>query len=526
MSKRLALPMAALTLVVALAGIAFPARALFDPSKEYVESPPVAARYKDPDVDIPTPAFRRGKTDFTNQDELLGFIDDLARRAPDVRVRGAGLSQESRAIPLLVFSRPAASSGGDLIRNGKPTVLIIGQQHGNEPAGGEAALALAMKLGAGERAGILDHINVLIVPRANPDGAFHFVRGLKNGGDVNRDHLLGNTPEGQALGRVFVEYQPDVVLDCHEFGVKLRWYEKFQALQGYDALIQYATVPNLPQALTDASEALFRMPLLQALERAGLRHSWYYTTAYDVNDRQVSMGGVVPDTGRNIAGLRNAISFLIETRGVGIGRAHFKRRVHTHLVAMESILDSTAGQGPALLALGRAVRKDVAEAAGKGVIVVSGIAALGKQRLEMIDAESGADKPVEVQWRSALEIEARLIRARPAGYLLAGTQTAAAAHLRALGVSVLRLRDDAQFKGERYRIVATQDAKKDDVRRNDEEGSADIVKVTTETESTELSAVAGAFYVPLDQPLANLVIAALEPEPQSSYVSNRLVTLP
>lgn len=43
---------------------------------------------------------------------------------------------------------------------------------------------------------------------------------------------------------------------------------------------------------------------------------------------------------------------------------------------------------------------------------------------------------------------------------------------------------------------------------------------------SELSVAAGAFYVPLDQPLANLIIAALEPEPQSSYVSNRLVSLP
>ena len=56
---------------------------------------------------------------------------------------------------------------------------------------------------------------------------------------------------------------------------------------------------------------MFRKPLLQALDAASLRTSWYYTTGYDVNDRRVSMGGVVPDTGRNIAGLRNAISFLI-----------------------------------------------------------------------------------------------------------------------------------------------------------------------------------------------------------------------
>jgi hypothetical protein len=240
-----------------LAGVAAQAYALYDPSKEYEEAPAVAARYPDPIIDLPTPALKAGKSDFTTQEELLAFVHNLVRRSPDLRLHIIGRSQENRAIPLLVFARPAVGSGSELLKSSKPTVLIIGQQHGNEPAGGEAALALAARLSAEEGAQLLDRINVLIVPRGNPDGAYHFIRGLKNGADVNRDHLLASTPEGQALGRVVVEYQPDVVLDCHEFGVKQRWYEKFQSLQGYDALIQYATVPNLPRAITEASEQIF-----------------------------------------------------------------------------------------------------------------------------------------------------------------------------------------------------------------------------------------------------------------------------
>src|SRR2546430_923292 len=95
---------------------------------------------------------------------------------------------------------------------------------------------------------------------------------------------------GRALGRVFTEYQPDVVLDCHEFGVKTRWLEKFGGLQRHDALIQYATVSNLPPALTDAAEKLFRQPLVKALDNAGLTQSWYYTSSYDPYDKVVSMG--------------------------------------------------------------------------------------------------------------------------------------------------------------------------------------------------------------------------------------------
>src|SRR5438093_13774492 len=113
---------------------------------------------------------------------------------------------------------------------------------------------------------------------------------------------------------------------------------------------------------------------MRAFGLAGVKQSWCYTTSYYMSDRRVSMGGVVPDTGRNIAGLRNAVSFLIETRGVGIGRAHFKRRVYTHLTAMHSVLDSTAANADSVLALGRTLRNGVAAAAGKGDIIVAGTA--------------------------------------------------------------------------------------------------------------------------------------------------------
>jgi hypothetical protein len=216
---------------------------------------------------------------------------------------------------------------------------------------------------------------------------------------------------------------------------------------------------------------------------------------------------------------------LIETRGVGIGKAHFKRRVQTHLIAMRSVLASAARERDALLSLGRRVRQEVAAAAGKGDLVVTGVAAPGRHVLRMIDPETGADKDVDVEWRSALEIQAKLVRPRPFGYLLPATEATAASRLRDLGVSVLRLDEDADRKVERYRIVAASEAKKDDVRRNDEEGTVDILKLETQTESAMVSFHRGDFYVPLDQPLANVVIAALEPEPQSSYASNRLLAI-
>jgi len=502
------------------------AAALYDPTKEYIETSAVAARYADPNVDIATPAFRAGRADFTSQEEMEEYASALARRSPDLRLKVVGRSQEHRDILLLIFARPAAVSGQDVLKNGKPTVLIIGQQHGNEPAGGEAALALAAQLVGSDRGEVLDRVNVLIVARANPDGAHDFVRGLHDGNDVNRDHLLQVTPEGRTLGRISVEFQPDVVLDCHEFGVRTRWFEKFGALQGYDALIQYATVSNLPVPLTETAEVMFRQPLMRALDDAKLRHSWYYASSYTMTDPVVSMGGVVPDTGRNIAGLRNSVSFLIETRGVGIGRAHLKRRVYTHLVAMNAFLDAAAQNGPALLERLRGIRRDVAREAGRGDLIVSAVATPGRHTLEMIDPESGADKAVDVAWRDALHLQVRVKRPRPFGYVLPSSETAAVQHLQRLGVAVLRVSEDVDVAVDRYRITTREEAKKEDVRRNDEDASPSVIRVATTTEPARVALKAGDFYVPMEQPLANLISAALEPETQSSFVSNRLLTLP
>jgi hypothetical protein len=77
----------------------------------------------------------------------------------------------------------------------------------------------------------------------------------------------------------------------------------------------------------------------------GLTSFAYYTTSPDPNDKVVSMGGVQPDTGRNTNGLRPAISLLLEVGGVGFGRAHLLRRVHTAVIAGITVAQVAAEQG-------------------------------------------------------------------------------------------------------------------------------------------------------------------------------------
>jgi hypothetical protein len=201
-------------------------------------------------------------------------------------------------------------------------------------------------------------------------------------------------PRRRPKVRLIRDFRPMVVVDAHEYTVAGRYLEKFGAVQRDDAMLQYAMTPNLPEFIVKASEEWFRQPVLASLKRESLTVDWYHTTSDDLNDKKVSMGGARPDTGRNVSALTNPISFLIETRGVGIGRLHLARRVHTHVTAMTSMLQSAAGHAADLMKLRHYVDSEVSALACQGEAVIDAEPTPSEYQLLMLDPVTGADKPL------------------------------------------------------------------------------------------------------------------------------------
>jgi hypothetical protein len=501
------------------------------------ESPAVAARFPEPTVSYRTPAFQPGHAQYTSNAELRDAIHALVAESQSastamtpttVRLLQIGSSQTGVPLEALYFSREAVPLAGTGVtaQGVRPTVLLIGQQHGDEPAGSEALLVIAQQLASpapGGLAAVLDRVNVIILPRANPDGSAAGRRSTASGIDMNRDHLLLRTPEAQAIATLAREFNPAVVVDSHEYSVLGRYIEKFGAAQRFDALIQYAMVANLPEFIGKASEQWFREPMLQELRAQGLTSEWYYTTSTDVADKKVSMGGVQPDTGRNVNGLRNAVSFLVETRGVGIGRAHLARRVQTHVTAIGSVLKSAATRADDLQKLRKFVDADVTAKVCQGETIVEAAATPSEYNLLMLDPVSGADKTVTVAWDSALELTTVKRRVRPCGYWLGADQADAALRLRALGVQVQRLDEGGALRGEAYAETSRELAARSDVRGSIADAGG-VLHLQVNLVPALLDVRAGSYYVGLDQPLANLVIAAMEPDTQNSFTANRIVT--
>ena len=485
----------------------------------------VAARFPDPAIAYSTPGLQAGRTSYSSNAEISTWLRNLAAHpnaGAKVSVLSIGQSQQGTPLEALLLTRATSPDAPSVLATGRPTVLLVGQQHGNEPAGSEALLVVARELAQGLLEPLLDKVNVLVVPRANPDGAAADQRATANGIDMNRDHLLLQTPEARALAQLARDYQPTVVLDAHEYTVVGRYLQKYGAVQKYDALLQYAMTANMPEFLTRASEEWFRRPLITALKNQKLSSEWYYTTSTALDDLQVSMGGTQPDTGRNVNGLKNAVSMLIETRGVGIGRMHLQRRVHTQVTAMVSMLQSTATRAEQLGQLRSFIDRETSSLACRGKATIAAGPTKVQYELTMLDPATGNDKQLTVDWNSALELQTLNSRPRPCGYWLSANSTSAVERLQLLGVQVLRIAEPGSLLGDLYKETARSSGTRQDVRGGISD-AAPIIKTEVALTRSLVDISAGSFYVPLGQPLGNLVLAALEPDTQNSYFANHLL---
>ena len=484
----------------------------------------VAARFPAPSVVYKTPGLQAGRAYFTTQNEIHDWLrDQTAALSRSAGIKAAvlpiGTSQQGQPLEALVLTRGAGTDPAALQATGRPTVLLIGQQHGDEPAASEAMLVVARELAQGLLQPLLERINVVIVPRANPDGADRGEHATASGRDMSRDHLLLDTPEAQALARLTRDYLPTVVLDAHEYLAVGPYLQKFGSVQKVDALLQFSTTANQPEFLSKADEEWFRKPLLAALKGQGLSAEWYYTTSTDPADRKISMGGSLPETSRNVEGLKNAISLLVESRGTDLGQLHIQRRVHTHVTAITSVLGSTAQRASELGQLRPYIEKEVSAQACRGEAVVDAATTPAQYDLLMLDPVTGADKSITVDWNSALALRTLKARVRPCGYWLSASSTTAVERLQLQGVRVLKVLEPSAMLGDIYRAAI---APRKNVRTESADGTP-MVKTEVTLVRGVIDAPTGSYYVPMNQPLANLVMAALEPDTQSSYFSNQLL---
>ena len=225
---------------------------------------------------------------------------------------------------------------------------------------------------------------------------------------------------------------------------------------------------------------------------------------------------------------------MLETRGVGLGRAHYARRVQSHVLAAVAVIEAAAQEGPALVQLHRQASVATASLACKGDIEVVVGQVEQRRTLGFLDAKSGEPRDVDVRWLSSHAVNRERARTRPCGYLIGADQHVAVQRLRALGIEVATLgptvgvapgagSPPTPWDVEDFVLEADATGQRQDARGAISDSQDSIRVLRVQTRPSQRVPVPGSHYVTLNQPLAALVSAALEPDSQNSFVANRLL---
>lgn len=457
--------------------------------------------FPDAELDINTPAFKKEKG-FTSHNELLAYLTQLEQSHPGVVTMSfIGESQKKKKIPMVMLDR----------KNNYPKVKVWlqGGLHGDEPASTETMLYLLDKLlNDSKYSYLLDRLTIGMVPMANIDGYEKQDRYAANGLDLNRDQVKLLAEESVSLKKAFSDFGAEVAVDFHEYRPYRKDCTNFgkQGIaQLYDAMFMYSGNLNLPQALRDLTKNVFVANAKAALEKNNLKHHDYLTTIDVAGDIHFSQGTVDARSSTTSYALSNAVSSLIEIRGVELGRTSFKRRIHTTFLIAEAYLTTAYNQA-------EQVKKVLAEAAKQPTkeIVVESKKAVEKQTIQVIDLATDNEMPLEITVHDAFKSTPVLTRSRPFAYVILPSEKEVAEKLRVLGLTVDELASAKTIAVEAYTITSyKQKAKTEGFKEQ---------QVTTDVTTKEVAFPAGSYIVYLDQPKAKIATEILEPENDNGFV--------
>ncbi|MET3576587.1 murein tripeptide amidase MpaA [Bhargavaea ullalensis] len=242
----------------------------------------------------------------TSHSEMAAFLRKQEAKQKDMQLEVIGQSMKGRDLFLVKYMKNPDN----------PTILFLTQQHGNEALTTEGALDFIKSLGTGKMKGVTDNVNILIVPRLNPDGAagdvnfslddyvasgdHHLTRYNANGVDLNRDHVTRIQPETKALhDNVLSAYDIDYMIDLHHQGPNSEVDGELVS-----GSILYPTTPNVSDDVLAGSKQLGAV-VYDAISKKGWGHIGKYP------------GGSAETISRNGIAVEYGIStILFEMRGM------------------------------------------------------------------------------------------------------------------------------------------------------------------------------------------------------------------
>ncbi len=326
-----------------------------------------------PEEIIRTPAEKAHYTEYTQHQAIFCFLSQLAEISGnlEIKVVGRTLAREeysSKDLLLCIITEEGISSPEDLNRS-KPTFYIVGAKHGNEQSAKEASLMLIRDLTVGGLQPLLEKVNFLILPAANPYGNWFDIRMNEQDLDLNRDQVKLESPESEAINSIFREWMPEATMDVHEKG------DDF-----YQVSIGCVSNPNIHASLQEFSRNVLLLEVNRKLKDKNITFYEYLVTQrmgidssagvnYSEDDRgkrvfMMRYSTTDLNDGRNSPGIYESLSFIQE----GASRHDLEtleERTLYQYYGLRFLAESVGEHGEEIISLVRGLRGELLQKAGE-----------------------------------------------------------------------------------------------------------------------------------------------------------------
>lgn len=309
---------------------------------------------------IIAPVEQVGFAHATSYDSLQIFLRLIAK-SPDIRVERIATTRLGRTVSVVMIS----TGNGFGTDAKKLKVLLFAQQHGDEPAGKEALTLLLAQLASTRKPSWTNHVDILIVPQMNPDGAEMHQRRTSDSIDLNRNHVLLTSPETKGLHDLFNRWKPEVTLDMHEYSSGKAWRDSGMTKIA-DVQLGMLTHPNTPESIRKMQHENFYPFIASEVARRGYRFQEYIVGSPDSRIRHST---TEINDGRQSFGILSSVSFIQEGRKWDGLEDTLRRRAKSQLSSVEALLEYCGLHAAKIRSMIAAERSKLLKARGTSVVL-------------------------------------------------------------------------------------------------------------------------------------------------------------
>jgi len=467
---------------------------------------------------LKTRAERTNYVETSRYDDVVAFLDTVAKASSLVHTTTFGYTFEGRPLPLAVVGRVSDAKPATVRASGKLRIYIQANIHAGEVEGKESALALVRDIALGHYAQWLDSMVLLVAPIYNADGNERVsltnrgpqhgpiggmgIRANAQGLNINRDNIKLDTPEARSMVKLLNDYDPHVMIDLHttngsHHAYHLTW-----------------EIPNNPAADPSITRLARDEWMPEVMKVIKAKYGWDLHSYGDVSgqppDRVWTTVEDLPRYTHNYWGLRNRFGILSETYSY----LTFEDRIATATRFLEEIINfahtnasrirktANDADSQSLIARRLSLRSKVRRSDQKAEVLMGDTQEevnpySGQVILRRLDVR----KPEQMWLEATFEpVESERV---PSAYYLPAELRSAVDRLQAHGIRIERLSQPSTLELEEFHIESNQ------VVAQAFEGHEERT-ISGKYEPVQRTLPAGTYRVPMNQPLARLAFYLIE----------------